>query len=63
MASVRLPEDLCDLTEGARTIEVEARDLRELVAALERAHPGMEPRLRSGIGAPGFPDRGDHYDP
>lgn len=51
MVTVRLPEDLRDLTEGARTLEVDARDLHELVAALDRAHPGMALRLQAGYGA------------
>lgn len=51
MVTVRLPQDLQDLTEGASTVEVDARDLHDLVTVLDRHHPGMALRLQSGYGA------------
>ena len=51
MITVRLPEDLRDLTQGARSTTVEARDLAALVTALDELYPGMELRLQSGYGA------------
>ncbi|MEM7745005.1 MAG: MoaD/ThiS family protein [Pseudomonadota bacterium] len=36
-------------TDGERTVEVEAGDLRELFAALGEKYPGMQPALERGV--------------
>lgn len=51
MVTVLLPQDLRDLTQGERTVEVQARNLDELVTALHEQFPGMQVRLQSGYGA------------
>ncbi len=34
---------------GAETVELEAETIRDLLAALEAAHPGVAPYLKTGI--------------
>ena len=43
--TVRIPTPLRTATGGASTAEVEGADVGEVVAALERAHPGIGERL------------------
>ncbi|MBX3029831.1 MAG: MoaD/ThiS family protein [Chloroflexi bacterium] len=46
MATVHVPRSLAALIPGMpRTIEVAAGDVRSLVLALDRAHPGLLDRL------------------
>lgn len=45
MASVRIPALMRDLTRGQPVVEVSGKNLRQLVAALETAYPGMRERL------------------
>lgn len=42
---VRVPAQLRGLTGGAREVSVEAGTLRQVIASLEVAHPGVEERL------------------
>lgn len=48
MATVFLPPQLRDLTDGQARIEVEARSVRDVVNELERRHPGIRQRLCVG---------------
>lgn len=48
MVTVRLWGSLGELA-GATEIEVEADNLKELLAALERDHPALRPQLARGI--------------
>ena len=43
--TVRMPSQLRSLTGGASEVVVAAGTVREIIAAVERAHPGVEPRL------------------
>jgi molybdopterin synthase sulfur carrier subunit len=42
---VRIPTPLQKLTEGKSEVECSAKDIVELVEALEKAYPGMKERL------------------
>lgn len=48
--TVRIPTQLRPLTGGASEVVVEAGTVREAIAALERAHPGIGERLLDGTG-------------
>jgi len=43
--TVRMPSQLRSLTGGASEVVVSAGPVREVIAALERAHPGVAARL------------------
>ena len=42
---VRIPTPLQGLTQSKSEVEVEARSVSELIAALEKSYPGMKERL------------------
>ena len=46
MPRVFIPPQMRDLTSGASELVVEGRTLRQVIAALETAHPGMAARLQ-----------------
>ena len=48
MATVTIPLLLADVTGGARRAEVEGTTLGDVIAALDRIHPGIEARVRDG---------------
>ncbi len=48
MPTVFIPSLMQNLTGGAHTVEVEGSTVRQVVDALERAHPGMKERLVDG---------------
>jgi molybdopterin synthase sulfur carrier subunit len=48
MATVSIPLLLAEVTGGARRADVEGSTLAEIIAALERIHPGIEARIRDG---------------
>jgi molybdopterin synthase sulfur carrier subunit len=48
---VRMPSQLRSLTGGASEVVVGAGTVREVIAALEIAHPGVQPRLLDEQGA------------
>ena len=43
--NVRIPEPLRKLTAGADQVRVEAASVREMIAALESKHPGLQERI------------------
>jgi molybdopterin synthase sulfur carrier subunit len=45
---VRIPTPLQRLTNGKAEVECSAKDITELVDALEQAYPGMKDRLSEG---------------
>ncbi len=48
MATVTIPLLFSDVTGGARRAHVQGATLAEIVAALEKIHPGIEARVRDG---------------
>jgi molybdopterin synthase sulfur carrier subunit len=48
--TVRIPTQLRPLTGGASEVPVEGGTVREAIAALERAYPGIGERLLDGNG-------------
>lgn len=48
MPRVFIPRLLVPLTEGVEQIDVEGGTVRQVVAALERRHPGLRERLCDG---------------
>ena len=48
--SVLIPTPLRNLTGNNETVEVEATNIAELIAALESAHPGIGARLTTQSG-------------
>lgn len=44
-ATVRIPSPLRKHTDGAATVEVEAADVRGVIASLSEAHPAITERL------------------
>ena len=49
MVEVQLWAGLRAFTGGAEYVRVEARTIREMLAALEEAHPGLKPILDEGV--------------
>jgi molybdopterin converting factor small subunit len=49
VATVFIPSGLRHLTRGAEELCVEARTVRELIAALDLRFPGIGERLRAGV--------------
>lgn len=47
--SVELFGSLTQFTGGARTVTVEATTIRDLLAGLAEAHPGLAPQLERGV--------------
>ena len=45
MASVFIPPQMRDLTGGVQQLQIEARNVRQAVLALEEAFPGIAARL------------------
>jgi len=55
MATVHIPAQLRSFTGGADHVDVAGTSLRQVIAALEAAHPGMAARLvRDDALAPGL---------
>ena len=55
MVIVHIPPQMQELTGGAAEVEAEGRNLRQLVAHLEAAFPGLRDRLTRGDSvAPGL---------
>lgn len=48
--SIQLPDSLRRHTGGHRTVEVDARSVREALERLEAAHPSLRAALRDGSG-------------
>jgi hypothetical protein len=48
MALVFIPPQLRDLTHGDIEVQVSARNVRQVIAALDRLYPGMSERLQQG---------------
>ncbi len=51
MATVRIPTPLRKYTEGREAVEVSAATVRDLIDALESAHPGIRERIVDDSGA------------
>lgn len=51
MATVRIPPPLRKYTAGAEDVSVEGGTVRELLDALESAHPGIKERICDDKGA------------
>jgi molybdopterin synthase sulfur carrier subunit len=49
MVQVNLWSGLRRLADGNQVVAVEARTLREMLEALLRLHPGLEPVIRAGV--------------
>ena len=54
MPEIRIPPVLRSEAGGQRVVEVEASTVRDALAALVAAHPGLESRVRDGDGVPAF---------
>lgn len=52
--TVRIPTPLRTLTGGAESVEVESKNVRDLVEALESNHPGLKERLMDEKGVRRF---------
>jgi len=52
--TVRIPTPLRTFTQGAESVEVEAKDVRELVENLEANHAGLKERLMDDKGVRRF---------
>jgi sulfur-carrier protein len=48
--TVRLPEVLRRFAGGAAAVRVDGADVRAVLDALDRAHPGLDAKLRDGDG-------------
>jgi sulfur-carrier protein len=48
MATVWIPSLLRELTDGATTVSASGATVREVIDALESAHPGLKSRLCDG---------------
>jgi molybdopterin synthase sulfur carrier subunit len=48
VATVSLPLLLREVTGGVRRVEVDGATLAEIIAAMDRLHPGIEARVRDG---------------
>lgn len=51
---VRIPTPLRTLTGGAESVDIEAKNVRDLVEALEASHSGMKERLMDDKGVRRF---------
>jgi molybdopterin synthase sulfur carrier subunit len=51
---VRIPTPLRTLTGGAASVDVEAKNVRDMVEALEKNHPGLKERLMDEKGVRRF---------
>ena len=49
MVQINLWSGLRRLADGNQVVAVEARTLREMLDALLRQHPGLEPVIRAGV--------------
>ncbi len=49
MATVILPARFNAWTGGAEQVEVDARDVRQLIRALDERYPGLGEKLRDGV--------------
>ncbi|MCR9146494.1 MAG: MoaD/ThiS family protein [Rhodobacteraceae bacterium] len=49
MVQVTIWGSLSDFTEGAREVEVDAANLRELLDGLAQRYPGLKPQLERGV--------------
>lgn len=49
MVEVRLWSGLRRLTDGAETVSVEAETVGQMLAALVRQHPGLDPVIKAGV--------------
>lgn len=55
MAVVHIPMQLRTLTGGIERVETQGANLRQVIAALDSAHPGLAARLANGDGiSPGL---------
>lgn len=50
MAVVHVPTQLRTLTGGIKRVEAQGNNLRQIIAALDAAHPGIAARLCAGDG-------------
>lgn len=51
MATVRIPTPLRKYTQGQEEVGIAASDVRQLIEALEAAHPGIRERICDDKGA------------
>lgn len=51
MATVRIPTPLRKYTGGQEEVSVEGSDIRQVIDALESAHPGIRERICDNTGA------------
>lgn len=49
LVTVKLWSGLARLTGGAQEVQVEASTIGEMLDALAKAHPGLEPILKDGV--------------
>ena len=49
MVKVHLPSALRGLAQGAESVEVDASDVRQLIAELERRFPGLGHEIGTGM--------------
>jgi len=49
MVEVNLWSGLRKLADGKESVEVEAKTIREMLAALIAAHPGLKPAIDAGV--------------
>ena len=45
MATVRIPSQLRNLTDGVREMDIDGSTVRELIDGLESKHPGLKEKL------------------
>jgi molybdopterin synthase sulfur carrier subunit len=48
MATVWIPSLMRDLTDGQERVQLQGKTVGELIAALDRRHPGVQDRLYQG---------------
>jgi molybdopterin synthase sulfur carrier subunit len=51
MATVRIPTPLRKLTQGAEEVQASGKNVGEIIATLERNHPGLKERICDEKGA------------
>lgn len=49
MVEVALSDSLSAAAGGAKTVEVEAKDIRELFRKLSEQYPGLAPHIEAGL--------------